>query len=150
MGYIPPDARWYLADIVIEHQIEDEARNVVHINTVLVRANSPERAYANAMKIGEEAQYNYLNMNDKMVHLLFRGLRDLNVIYEPLRSGAELIYEEQIGLTESQVAELVSAKNELGVFMERVPPSRDRPNYMPKDIMEGLREEGWNDEDIFK
>lgn len=150
MGYIPENARWYLADIVLEHKIEDDERNVIHINTTLIRANSPERAYVRAMKLGKEAEHEYLNMNDKMVQTVFRGLRDLNVIHDGLRSGSELIYEERIGLTEARVGKLISPKKELGVFADRVPPSRDKPNYMPKNVMEGLREFGFDDDDIYE
>jgi hypothetical protein len=42
MGFIPKGARWYLADIVLEHIIAGDPRNVVHINTHLVEAGSPE------------------------------------------------------------------------------------------------------------
>jgi hypothetical protein len=40
MGYIPTDAKWYLADIVMEITIQGDSRNVVHVNTTLVRADS--------------------------------------------------------------------------------------------------------------
>lgn len=149
MGYIPDDAKWYLADIVVEHKIEDEPRNVIHINTMLVRANLPERAYARALKLGQEAEHEYKNTDGKTVQVVFRGLRDLNVIYDKLRSGAELIYQERIGQTEEQVASLISPKGELGVFEERRKPSKDKPNYMPGDVMEMLKEAGFGESDIY-
>ena len=40
MAYIPEDAKWYLADIVLEITIEDDPRNVVHTNLVLISADS--------------------------------------------------------------------------------------------------------------
>ncbi len=150
MGYVPEDARWYLADIVLEHIIEDEPRNVVHINTVLVRANSPERAYARALKIGEESQHEYQNTDGKKVETKFRGLGDLKVIYDKLRSGAELMYQERIGLPEKDVAKLVSPKEELDVFAERVGPTRDEPNYMPATVMDMLKDAGWSEDDIYE
>jgi hypothetical protein len=149
MGYIPDDAKWYLADIVIEHKIEDEPRNVIHINTVLVRASSPERAYARAIKLGQEAEHEYKNTEDKTVRVVFRGLRDLTVIYDKLRSGSELIYQERIGQTEEQVAKLISPKSELAIFEERQKPSKDKPNYMPGSVMEMLKEVGFDDSDIY-
>jgi hypothetical protein len=48
MAYIPDDAKWYIAEIIMECQIEDDPRNVVHINIVLVRADSPEEAFEKA------------------------------------------------------------------------------------------------------
>ena len=44
MGYIPPDAKWYLADIVEQATIEDDPRRVIPINTILIHADSPEAA----------------------------------------------------------------------------------------------------------
>jgi hypothetical protein len=45
MGFIPKDARWYWADLILEFTIEGDDRNVVHINTHLIEADSPEQAY---------------------------------------------------------------------------------------------------------
>ena len=149
MSYIPKDAKWYLADIVIEHRIEGDTRNVIHINTLLVRANSPERAYTRAMKLGQEAQYECRNSDDKEVQLVFRGLAGLSVIHDQLRSGAELIYQERIGLMEEQVEKLILPKAKLDVFEETPKPSKDKPNYMPKDIMEGLGQADFTDNDLF-
>ncbi|BCM91756.1 hypothetical protein IAD21_03631 [Abditibacteriota bacterium] len=150
MGYIPPGARWYLADIVLEHTIEDEPRNVVHINTVLVRANSPERAYAHALQLGQEAEHKYQNTDGKKVETKFRGLSDLNVICDKLRSGAELIYQERTGIAEDEVTRLISTKEELGVFAERVKPTRGKPNYMPGSVMDMLKAEGFSEDDIYE
>lgn len=38
MAYIPKDAKWYVAEVVMECRIEGEPRNVVHVNILLVRA----------------------------------------------------------------------------------------------------------------
>jgi hypothetical protein len=51
MAYIPADAKWYLADIVEQIAVQDDTRYVVHTNTVLIRADSPEDAYANAVEL---------------------------------------------------------------------------------------------------
>lgn len=149
MAYIPANSKWYLADLVMEHVIEDEPRNVVHINTILVRANSPERAYQNALRFGKQAEHEYRNTTDKTVRMVFRGLRDLSVIYEPLRSGSELIYAERIGLTEAEVAKLISPKEKLDVFEETPRPSKDKPDYMPGNIMAALKEAGLTDDDLY-
>ena len=52
MGYIPKDAKWYLADIIQQITVEDDPRSVVHTNVVLVRADSPEEAYEKALALG--------------------------------------------------------------------------------------------------
>ena len=56
MGYIPEDAKWYLADIVLQIAVDDDPRSVVHINLVLIRADSPEEAYEKALALGAEGE----------------------------------------------------------------------------------------------
>jgi len=116
MAYIPPDAKWYLAEIVEEIRIESEPENIVHTNIVLVRADSPEEAYQSALALGREGEMTYTNPDGKAVWVHFRGLRDLNVIHGELEHGTELIYGKQTGMSESDLARWVSAKEDLGVF----------------------------------
>ncbi len=59
MAYIPADAKWYLADIVEQIAVEDDPRHVVHTNTVLIRADSPEDAYAKAVELGTNKGVSY-------------------------------------------------------------------------------------------
>jgi len=47
---------------------------------------------------------------------MFRGLRDLNVIDGELGHGTELIYSKRVGMSESDLAQWVSSKEDLGVF----------------------------------
>jgi hypothetical protein len=138
MGYIPESAKWYLADIVEQITVEDDPRNVVHTNMVLVRADSPEEAYEKAMELGKAGEMAYENPVGKRVSKTFRGLRDLNVIHDKLKHGAELIYSESIDMDEDDIQCWVSPKEELGVFAPRTPSSG--PDYRAKDIVEGMIE----------
>ena len=61
-------------------------------------------------------------------------MRDLNVIHDELEHGAELIYEEKIGLTEQEVGQLVRPKKELGIFQPIV--ANQGPNYVSKEVMD--------------
>ena len=49
MGYIPKNAKWYLAELVEEITISGDPRNVVHTNLVLVRADSAAEAYEKSL-----------------------------------------------------------------------------------------------------
>jgi hypothetical protein len=42
MAFIPKAAIWYIAQVVLEITVEGETRNVVHIDYMLIRADSPE------------------------------------------------------------------------------------------------------------
>jgi hypothetical protein len=55
MGYIPPNAEWYLADIVIKIEVEDDPRIVVQTNLVLVHATGPDQANEKALERGKSA-----------------------------------------------------------------------------------------------
>jgi hypothetical protein len=111
MGYIPADAKWYLADIIEEIQVQGHPLNVIHINMLLVRADSPEEAYIKAIELGEQCNTSYENSAGSLVTISFRGLRDLYVIHDELEHGAELIYEQKVGLTQGQIAALVREKS---------------------------------------
>jgi len=116
MGYIPKGAKWYLAELVVEFLIDGEPKNVVHINWLLVRADSPEEAYERSLSLGAQYDNSYLNTDAKVVTARFRGLRDLNVIHGELEHGAELIYQKKTGLSAEDLEKLVAKKEELGVF----------------------------------
>ncbi|HXE52826.1 MAG TPA: DUF4288 domain-containing protein [Tepidisphaeraceae bacterium] len=138
MAYIPPNAKWYLADLVEQIRVEGDSRIVVHVNTLLVRADSPEQAYEEAIRLGRENEQEYENGDNKLVRITFRGLRDLNVIHDELEHGAELAYSEDVVGSEQEVQSLVRNRSDLAIFAERHPSAA--PNYVAKWIIEKLRE----------
>jgi len=142
VGFIPDDARWYLAGLVVEHLIEDEPRNIVHVNTHLIEAGSPEQAFLKANELGHAVESEYANTTGKRVRVIFRGLRDLDVIHDELEDGAELFYEEQVGVPDNDLRRWVKPKDKLSVFAPRADKSSG-PNYMPQTIAEMLKREGF-------
>jgi Domain of unknown function (DUF4288) len=71
MSDIPEGACWYIAGVVVEHTIEGDWRNVVHVNTRLIEANSPEEAYRKADVLGLAGEQQYLNTEGKQVRVTF-------------------------------------------------------------------------------
>lgn len=143
MAHIPVNAKWYLATIIEEITVEGDSRNVVHKNHVLIQGKSPDDAYAKAQEIGKKSDVSYDNPAGRLVHIKFKGLSDLNVIYDELEHGAELRYEELLGLSEEQIAALVRRKEDLDVF-QPISPSAG-PDYRSRDVVEDaerLTEEG--------
>jgi len=136
MAFIPEDAKWYLADIVLEFIIEDDPRNVVHRNLLLVRADSPEEAYQKAMQLGADNEESWDNIDKKRVTIRFRGLYDLKVIHDELEHGAELSYREDVGVEESTIQKWIAPKDELGVFRPITPSTG--PHYGPQDVIEKM------------
>jgi hypothetical protein len=89
----------------------------VHYNLTLVRADSPEEAYSKALVFGKHHESSYTNPDGKHVQAVFRGLRNLFVIYDELEDGAEILYEEQTGLSEEQITSMIPGKDALAVFL---------------------------------
>lgn len=120
MAHTPNEPRWYLAEIVEEIKIEDENTSTVHLNLVLVRANSPQEAFDRSLELGKKAEVSYKNTDGKHVTSIIRGLHDLNLIWDELEHGAEIIYERFDEVTEERIQALVKPKERLGIF---IPPA---------------------------
>jgi hypothetical protein len=134
MAFIPKGAKWYLATLVEEITVEGDSRNVVHKNLLLVRADCPEQAYENALNLGKQSESSYENPKGMMVRIKFRGLRELNVIYDELEHGAELSYQESVGVPEKEIEALLRRKEDLGVFQPITPTTG--PDYSSREIVE--------------
>jgi Domain of unknown function (DUF4288) len=122
MPYIPANANWWLADLIVEFTIEGEDGNAVHYNLTLVRADSADEAYAKAVRLGERHEVTFTNTDGKLVNVRFRGLRDLMVIHDELEDGAELLYEEEADVAEDRILAAIRPKHKLSVFAPS-PPS---------------------------
>ena len=135
MAYVPKDAEWFLAQLVEEFQVQGRKRNAVHINYVLIRANTPSEAYQKALKLGRQANQTWKNPDGKRVRHRFVGLRDLDVIYEPLEHGCEIMFVERLGMSGAGLRKLIRRKEELEIFLP-IRPRRGRPDYSSKEILE--------------
>ena len=133
MAYIPSNAEWFLADLVIALEVEGDPRSVTHINTVLVRASTAEDAYTAAMKLGRGSEYDDVNPAGKSVSARFLGLRELQVVHDKLEHGAELFYSERLGLTPAESRALARSKDLLSAF---APSGQiDRPDYSSAKVV---------------
>ena len=132
MAFIPPDAEWYVADLVEEIHVTGRKRQTVYINTVLIRADSPEEAYKKAFKMGKEGKTNYKNLNGETFHCRFRGISELNVIHDELGDGCEISYRSKPSMTENGIKKLVSSKSNLAVFRAIKP--KNMKNHFPASI----------------
>lgn len=113
------DKKWYLAGILEEFTVGDEPDKQLYVNWILVNAVDAEEAYAKALVFGERHTDDYLNPDDVMVKVRFRGLSDLLEIYEELEDGAEIVYDVYENITEAEVEAKIRPKSELSVFRPR-------------------------------
>jgi hypothetical protein len=136
MGYIPSDAEWYIAEVVMEITVHGARRNALHRNLVLINAHSPQEAYDKALRIGQNGETEYENLKDQLVEIRFRGISKLDVVYEPLEDGAELAFEEQLGVPESEIQRMIPPKEALDAFTAPSPGKERDPDYRSKGVVE--------------
>lgn len=134
---------WYLADIVLSSQVEYENESLIHINSVLISAQTDDEAYEKALCKGHESEMEYKNSQGEKVVVTFLGLKDLSFINDEIEDGTELVYTEKKCAMGSQLEDLITPKVELHVFKKSL-GSVNSLTYMPGDIWtkaEALREE---------
>jgi Domain of unknown function (DUF4288) len=135
MGHVPTGTQWYTAELVMEITVAEALHNVVHKNLVLVRADTPEEAHRKAIGLGQKAETSYLNPKDRLVRIQFRGVSKLDVMYENLEDGAELTFEEQVGVTPEDIERLIPPKERLQVFIAPRPGREHDPDYRSKAVI---------------
>lgn len=116
MGFIPEGNNWYLALMLFSTEVKAAGSLEVEVSFTLIYATSPEEAYNAAMKIGNEREVSFTNTDDQVVDVRYHGLKDLNVILDPLESGAEIAFEVIPDVESDEIAKHVSKKEDLGVF----------------------------------
>jgi len=136
MAYIPKDAQWYVADLVEEIRVTGRKRQTVWINTILIRAGSPSKAYKKALKFGKDGETKYKNLYGQMVHCRFRGIAELNIIHDELGDGCEIFYRSKPSMTEKGIQRLVGQKSDFAVFRPIEP--QNKKNHFPANIAVNL------------
>ena len=107
---------WYIAELLEEFRSENQLTSLLHINWILVRANNAEEAYSKSIEFGQDLNRAYRNTEDILVTVTFRGLRDLNIIHEPLEDGAEILFEEIEEMSNNEIKSMIASKNDLSAF----------------------------------
>ena len=107
---------WYIADLVILFWVVGSDEDLLHINTKLLKAGSPEEAFEKALKAGTEYNYNFTNTDGALVEVKFLGLRELLHVAEDLEDGCELYYEEVAERHGFRKHGTLKSKDNLAVF----------------------------------
>jgi hypothetical protein len=114
--WVPKNIEWFLAEMIQEFDFTNGDGPLVWVNTILIQASSVDEAYEKSMAKGKEYDYTFINSDQEEVTSRFRGLRDLYLIYEKLEHGAELLYSEYDEITEEEIVEMSTPKDELAAF----------------------------------
>jgi hypothetical protein len=134
MAFIPANAGWFVAQLVFEIKVGAHNRNIVHRNLILVQASSPEGAYSKAIELGSESEITYENPIREPVRIAFRGVSKLAVLHDPLEHGAELLFEETVGVPEQAIMDSIPSKGALSAFRSTEPSTG--PDYSSREILE--------------
>jgi hypothetical protein len=130
---------WYVAELVMEITVQDDPRNVVHQNLVLIRANSPDEAYKRANKLGKDGESSYTNPSGMAVVFKFIGLSHLDEVYDEIEDGAEITFKSRISVSAEELKSLVKARERLCAFL---PPTRSEgPDYSSGEIVAMLEQQ---------
>ena len=110
---------WYLADVVERCEtagikVSARGRYLTWVNTVLIRAASLTEAYDEALKVAKKT-YNsrYKAASGRNVRWKVLGLSSLLPVYEPLRHGSEIIWEDRGYLSAKRSGRMIRSKREL-------------------------------------
>lgn len=136
MGYIPESSEWFVAELVMEITVRGATRNVVHRNLTLIAAADPETAYQKAIDLGQKGEVSYDNPSGQRVEIKFKGLSRLDVVIDPLGDGAELTFEESVGIAAQEIARWIPAKEKLEAFKKPVFSKTFDPDYRSRAILD--------------
>ena len=117
MTFAIPQCCWYVAQYVIEARVTNCAQPSLLIESVLIKADSPEAAYAKANLFCSSSEHVYRNRQGEIVTQRYVGLHEL----DSLQTGQlddELILNVRLvnGPRGEQADLLVRSREQLSLF----------------------------------
>ncbi len=113
------NGNWYIVEIVEKcepvdrNEKQDLRRVTTWGNHHLIKANSPEKAFDKAVKLGKEAEYKFTNTDKVEMEWIFVGIGELLPIYEEnIQDGTELMWRDYGFISERRTKRLVFDKKE--------------------------------------
>jgi Domain of unknown function (DUF4288) len=119
------NGNWYIVQIIEKcepvdrNEKQDLRRVTTWGNHHLIKANSPEKAFDKAVKLGKKAEYKFINTDKIEMEWIFVGIGELLPIYEDIEDGAELMWTDYGFISNRRTMKMPYEKNEL---MELIKP----------------------------
>lgn len=113
------NGNWYIVEIIekcepVERNEKQELRRVTTWgNHHLIKADSPEKAFDKAVKLGKEAEYKFTNTDKIEMEWIFVGIGELLPIYEDIEDGAELMWNDYGFISNRRTMRMPYKKKEL-------------------------------------
>lgn len=116
---------WYIVEIIekcepVSRNEEKDLRRVATWgNHHLIKADSPQKAFDKAVKLGKEKNYKFINSEKIEMESMFVGIGELLPIYEDIEDGAELMWNNYGLISNRRTMKMPYTKKEL---MELIKP----------------------------
>lgn len=113
------NGNWYIVEIIekcepVERNETQELRRVTTWgNHHLIKADSPEKAFEKAVKLGKEAEYKFTNTDKIEMEWIFVGIGEILPIYEDIEDGAELMWNDYGFISNRRTMRMPYKKKEL-------------------------------------
>lgn len=91
---------WFIVEIIEKfepvdrNEKQDLRRVTTWGNHHLIKADSPEKAFDKAVKLGKQKNYKFINSDKIEMESFFVGIGELLPIYEDIEDGAELMWND--------------------------------------------------------
>ena len=113
------NGNWYIVEIIEKcepvdrNEKQDLRRVTTWGNHHLIKANSPEKAFDKAVKLGKESEYKFINTDKIEMEWIFVGIGELLPIYDDnIEDGTELMWRDYGFIFDLRTKRLVFDKKE--------------------------------------
>lgn len=113
------NGNWYIVEIIEKcepvdrNEKQDLRRVTTWGNHHLIKANSPEKAFDKAVKLGKESEYKFINTDKIEMEWIFVGIGELLPIYDDnIEDGTELMWRDYGFISDRRTKRLVFDKKE--------------------------------------
>ncbi len=119
---------WYIVEIIEKFEPVDrnEKQDLRRVSTWgnhhLIKADSPEKAFDKAVKLGKEKNYKFTNSDKLEMESIFVGIGELLPIYEDIEDGAELMWNDYGFISNRRTMRMPYEKKEL---MKLIKPKQE-------------------------
>jgi len=113
------NGNWFIVEIIekCEPVKRDENQDLRRVTTWgnhhLIKADSPEKAFDKAVKLGKEAEYKFTNTDKVEMEWIFVGIGELLPIYEDIEDGAEIMWNDYGFISNRRTMRMPYEKKEL-------------------------------------
>jgi hypothetical protein len=120
---------WFIVEIIekcepVNHDENNDLRRVTTWgNHILIKADSVEKAFDKAVKIGKEGEYKFTNTDNLEMEWKFVGIGELLPIHEDIEDGAELMWNNYGFISNRRTMKMSYEKSEI---LELLKPKKEK------------------------